>query len=176
MADHQTPNERAKLCSELRRDEEALVLPDLSGDTAWSLGQAVRDLYLQKREESPIGFGPGIAFAITLFDGTVLFQATAGPGVAPDNMEWLKRKTNTVKRFGTSSFLRGQTRLLKGRPLDDPLLGPDYAAHGGAFPLRVRGIAYPVGAIAVSGLQQEDDHMLATSAIRTHLAQRKSTP
>lgn len=68
-----------------------------------------------------------MALSITLFSGVTLYQTCVGRGVSADNMVWLKRKTNTVMRFGISSWLRGQQRLAKGRPADDPLLGPDFA-------------------------------------------------
>lgn len=69
----------------------------------------------------------GIAVTVTLFNGVILFASAIGDHVSADNFEWARRKTNTVKRFGTSSWMRGRSRVLKGKPADDPLLGPDYA-------------------------------------------------
>lgn len=69
----------------------------------------------------------GIAISITLFSGVTLYASMIGDNVTADNFEWARRKTNTVKRFGASSFCRGQSRLAKGKPADDPLLGADYA-------------------------------------------------
>jgi uncharacterized protein (UPF0303 family) len=44
-----------------------------------------------------------------------------------------------------------------------------FAAHGGAFPLLVRGVG-PVGTVVVSGLPQVDDHRMVVAALREHLA------
>jgi uncharacterized protein (UPF0303 family) len=40
----------------------------------------------------------------------------------------------------------------------------DYAAHGGGFPLWVRGVGC-VGSVIVSGMPQRDDHHVAVAAI-----------
>ncbi len=44
----------------------------------------------------------------------------------------------------------------------------EYAAHGGAFPVRVEGVGI-VGVVTVSGLAQGDDHALVTEALRSFL-------
>jgi len=46
-----------------------------------------------------------------------------------------------------------------------------YAAHGGSFPLRARGVgAGTVGTVTVSGLPQEDDHALIVEALERFIA------
>ena len=45
----------------------------------------------------------------------------------------------------------------------------EYAAHGGAFPVIVRGVGV-VGTVTVSGLPQEEDHRLVVSVLRAFLA------
>lgn len=42
----------------------------------------------------------------------------------------------------------------------------EYAIHGGAVPVRVRGLEGVVGVVAVSGLRQEEDHMVVVRGIR----------
>ena len=46
---------------------------------------------------------------------------------------------------------------------------PEYAPHGGGFPLRVRGTGV-VGVVLVSGLPQQDDHALIVEALEAFLA------
>lgn len=52
-----------------------------------------------------------------------------------------------------------------------------YAAHGGAFPIRLRGMDFtsPVGVIVVSGLPQEDDHQLVVDACRRVLGSQETS-
>lgn len=139
-----------------------------SPEIAFEIGSRIRNYFTGDE------LGGGIAITITLFSGVTLFACSIGKGVTPDNFEWAKRKTNTVKRFGISSWLRGQTRTSQGKPADDPLLGSDFAAHGGAFPINIKGVSTgPIGAIAVSGLTQALDHTLIIHAVGTVISDGK---
>ena len=46
-----------------------------------------------------------------------------------------------------------------------------YAAHGGAFPILLRGTGC-IGTVAVSGLPQLEDHRLVVEALEAVLASR----
>lgn len=146
----------------IEHQEDQLTLPNLDNDVAFELGSLIRTHFLSN-------FDPlkeGIVISIQLFSGQTLFACAAGNPrkLGPDNWDWVKRKANTVKRFGLSSFLVGRQRLIKGKELDG--LGPDYAAHGGGFPIRITNMTVaPVGVIVVSGLKQEDDHQLIVTAL-----------
>ena len=69
-----------------------------------------------------------------------------------------------------SSLRVGEQFRVDGGSFDaDARLDPsEYAAHGGAFPLLVRGTGC-VGTVAVSGLPQLEDHRLIVAALRAHL-------
>lgn len=149
----------------IEQQEAALVLPQFTNDTAFDLGSLIRTHFRSRYPDFH-----GIVISISLFSGHTLFSCAVGNPLklGPDNWDWVRRKSNTVKRFGRSSYLIGRTRLLKGKDLDG--LGPDYAAHGGGFPIRIQGMtAAPVGVIVVSGLTQEDDHELIIGALKEFL-------
>jgi uncharacterized protein (UPF0303 family) len=60
---------------------------------------------------------------------------------------------------------RRQATLREGYGLEER----DYAAHGGCFPLILRGTGC-VGTIAVSGLPQREDHELIVAVLAGELA------
>jgi uncharacterized protein (UPF0303 family) len=101
-----------------------------------------------------------------------LFHA-ALEGTSADNDAWVERKVRVVRRFGHSSFLVGRQLHAEGRTMEDKFLldGREFAAHGGAFPIVVRGTG-PVGVVTVSGLPQAEDHRLVTEVLRQWLAWR----
>lgn len=154
------------LIQHLERQESNLILPELTNDTAFQIGSLIRSNFISKFDASK----DGIVISISLFSGHTLFACAVGNPrkVGPDNWDWVKRKANTVKRFGQSSYRVGRTRVYKNKELDG--LGPDYAAHGGGFPIWAKGMtAGPVGVIVVSGLAQEEDHNLVTGALEQWL-------
>jgi uncharacterized protein (UPF0303 family) len=99
-----------------------------------------------------------------------LFHA-ARPGTTADNDSWIERKVRVVERFGASSFLVGMRSRARGTTFNEQFDLPlqQFAAHGGSFPVRVRGVGV-VGAVTVSGLPQADDHALVVEAVRSFLA------
>ena len=155
MADDQA------LLSELLAQEERLQLDRFDHDDAFRLG-----MKLVERARSA---AMPLTIQVTRVH-QVLFQA-AMPGTVLDNDHWVRRKTATVYRFGHSSFYMGVSCRARGVTLAerygvDPA---DYAEHGGAFPVRVRGVGL-VGVVAVSGLPQEEDHRLVVETLERSIA------
>ncbi|WP_328293074.1 heme-degrading domain-containing protein [Kineococcus sp. NBC_00420] len=151
----------ADLLARLTADEEELLLDRFDEDDAWRLGS----LLVQR------GRAEGLPLALAIRrNGQRLFHA-ALPGSAADNDRWLQRKMNVVDAFGHSSFLVGTRWRLSGGDFDvDARLDPrEFAAHGGAFPLRVRGVGV-VGSVAASGLPQAEDHAFVVRVLAEFLA------
>lgn len=75
-----------------------------------------------------------------------------------------------VNRTGHSSFYTYTKVKNSGGDIDAlaALDAREYAAHGGSFPLLVRGQG-PVGTITVSGLPGPDDHALVVQALKQYL-------
>jgi uncharacterized protein (UPF0303 family) len=92
-------------------------------------------------------------------------------GTTADNDGWIERKVNVVNRFGASSYLIGRRLAASGTALDhalgvEPAL---FAAHGGAFPIRIADVGV-IGTVTVSGLPQSEDHAFVVEMIRAFLA------
>lgn len=146
----------------LEEQERRLVLGHFDNDDAWRLGSLLADMARER----------GAAVTITVRRGAQRLFHCALPGTSADNDAWLDRKCRVVERYAESSYLVGARFRAKGRTFEDSSrLDPDlYAAHGGAFPLTVRGTGV-VGAVAVSGLAQGDDHALVVEALERFLAE-----
>ncbi|KAH8801877.1 hypothetical protein DL96DRAFT_1538173 [Flagelloscypha sp. PMI_526] len=164
--------------------EDELKWPAFNEETAWNLGNKIRSLFLERKNEKvPAYESASVVISITLFNGHILFQTSVGPDCKPDNWNWIRRKTNTVQRFGRSSYLQGRSVTLQGqRPhleIDESVMQErfhilvpeaDYAIHGGAFPILLQGhVNQPIGVVAVSGLPQAHDHQLVVDSIRAVL-------
>lgn len=148
------------LLDELEEHERRLVFDAFDEQTAWELGSALRATALAR--ELPV------AIAIRC-NGRLLFHA-ACPGSSADNEGWLARKSAVVDRYGRSSLRVGEQFRVEGKTFDDASrLDPArFAAHGGAFPILLRGTGC-VGSVAVSGLPQREDHRMVVEAIETLL-------
>lgn len=144
----------------IARQEKALVFDGFDEARAFALGSAVRDIALAR--------GLGVVIDIRLWNRPLFFAATAG--INAGNHEWARRKINVVQRFLTSSY-----RLVLEMNRPDHIFEPrhglpaaDYVLAGGAFPINVNG-AGVIGAVAVSGLPQREDHKLVVEALCAHL-------
>ena len=78
-----------------------------------------------------------------------------------------------VDRYGQSSLRVGEQFRVNGKSFDaDSRLDTSaFAAHGGAFPVLVRGTGC-VGTIAVSGLPQREDHQLVVETLESFITSR----
>jgi len=142
-------------------EEQELVLDRLTNEDALALGLLLVDKARAR----------GLPIAIEVERaGQRLFHYAAA-GATPDNAAWIERKQRLVRRMHRSSYAVGLKLAATGKTLEDSLgaAASDYAAHGGCFPLVVRGVGF-VGTVAVSGLPQRDDHDLVVEALRELLA------
>ena len=151
----------ATLIAAVEEQERRLVFPSFTEAEAWALGCLLVNLATER--DLPV--------AVDIRRGQQQLFHAGLPGSSADNDTWIDRKVRVVYRFGASSYLVGRRLAAKGRTLDasqgvDPAL---YAAHGGAFPIRIPG-AGVIGVVTVSGLPQADDHALVVEAIETFLA------
>ncbi|VXB13170.1 heme-degrading domain-containing protein [Aeromicrobium sp. 9AM] len=149
-----------ELLDELAAQEARLVFDSFDEQTAWDLGVALREA----------GLAAALPIAISVRrNGQRLFHA-ALPGASADNDGWLARKSAVVDRYGQSSLRVGEQFRVRGGSFDEDsrLDVADFAAHGGAFPILVRGTGC-VGTVAVSGLPQLEDHQLVVDILEAYL-------
>jgi len=140
----------------IARQERELQLARLDAQTAWDLGSRLRAMAAERKL--------AVVIDVRRF-GQPLFYA-AMDGTTPDNVEWVRRKSNVVARFHHSSYVAGIKERMKNHSLIESqgLALADYATHGGSFPLAVSG-AGVIGSVTVSGLPQRADHELVVEAL-----------
>jgi uncharacterized protein (UPF0303 family) len=151
-----------KLIATVEDQERRLVFPVFTEADAFALGCLLVNLATDRQ----------LPVAVDIRRGRQQLFHAGLPGSTADNDTWIDRKVRVVYRYAASSYLVGRRLAAKGRELDasqgvDPAR---YAAHGGAFPVRVPG-AGVIGVVTVSGLPQADDHALVVEAIETFLAE-----
>ena len=150
------------LIARLQEQEQRLLFPRFDNADAWALGCLLVDL----------ATGRDLPVAVDIRRGTQQLFHAALPGSTADNDAWIERKVRVVYRYGASSYLVGRRLAAKGQELDAGMgVHPaEYAAHGGAFPVRVPHVGV-VGVVTVSGLPQADDHALVVEAVEAYLAE-----
>ena len=148
------------LLAGLLRQEERLQFTEFTNDTAFAVG--MRLVETARRE------GKGVTVDVCR-NGQQLFHCALA-GTSADNDAWIQRKNRVVNRFGHSSYYMGTYYRSKNSSIQESaLLDPtEYAPHGGAFPVIVRGVGV-VGTITVSGLPQQEDHALVVRVLAEHL-------
>jgi uncharacterized protein (UPF0303 family) len=153
-------DDQQALIASLEAQEEQLVFARFSNADAWRLGSAMAAAAIER------------ALPVTIDirrHGQQLFHV-ALPGTTAENDSWIDRKVNVVNRFSAASYLVGRRLEARGIALDEAIgVEPRlFAAHGGAFPIRIRDVGV-VGTVTVSGLPQADDHAFVTEMIGVFL-------
>jgi uncharacterized protein (UPF0303 family) len=153
-------DEQTTLIASLEAQEAQLVFTRFDNTDAWRLGSAMVSAATERTLPITIDIRR---------HGHQLFHA-ALPGTTAENDSWIDRKVNVVNRFGAASYLVGRRLAASGTELGEALgVEPRlFAAHGGAFPIRVVDVGV-VGTITVSGLPQADDHAFVTEMIEAFL-------
>lgn len=143
--------------------EQALELSRFSAADAWWLGCEMHRL--ASARNAPV--------AIEIVRGTTTLFSALLPGATADNQNWIRRKVATTVRFEQSSYaihlkLRAGDNLFARFGLDYQT----FAAAGGAVPIQISGTGM-IGAAAISGLPQVDDHELVVAALLALKAQQE---
>ncbi len=137
--------------------EQMLVFPSFDEEIAFALGSRLRERALQNKL--------AVTIEVSLWDRMLFFAAL--PGTNHANAGWMRRKINAVRHFHKPTY---RLFLETGDEVPLPRQGlsaTDFIFAGGAFPIRVNGLM--IGAVAVSGLPQRDDHNFVVAVLCEHL-------
>ncbi|KAF3389463.1 hypothetical protein F1880_003623 [Penicillium rolfsii] len=165
-----------------------------TAETAWTLGTALRTrlLSLPPSTRKPALISISLSTATSTGAPNILFQCATETGTTPDNENWVRRKRNTVLRWGMSSWAMrmkiasglGNGATASANEVEAAFVkkfalasssggavADEYAIHGGGYPIRVRGVEGVIGVVVVSGLKQEDDHAVVVETIKQVIEQ-----
>jgi uncharacterized protein (UPF0303 family) len=145
----------------LEKQENELQFSEFTSETALKIGLKLIEKAKKNNQK--------ISIDITR-NNHILFHYSF-EGTSPDNDQWIIRKNRTVNRFNKSSFHVGVMLKSIDKTLEEKfyISTVDYAAHGGAFPIIIKGVGV-VGTITVSGLAQEEDHEMVVTEIKEYLS------
>ena len=144
----------------IRRQEQALQFTSFDNDAALAIGNRI----VEQAKADKVA----VTIDITINRNPLFFHAMAG--TSPNNVDWIRRMSNLVNRTGHASFFVHTEAVNAGRDFDNlPMFdSKDYAAHGGSFPIVIKGTGQ-VGTITVSGLAGVDDHAMVVRALKWYL-------
>jgi uncharacterized protein (UPF0303 family) len=143
----------------IREQERLLDFERFGYDDAWALGSALART--GRDRDLPI------VVSIVFGEQRVFHSALSGSSAVND--DWVAWKFNVVRRHNLSSYGVGALYRSEGRSFDADSRygGQDFAAAGGAVPIRVAGSL--IGVVGVSGLAEADDHQMVVDALAAHL-------
>jgi uncharacterized protein (UPF0303 family) len=149
--------------SGLLKEEQQLVLPDLSLKSAIEIGEIAKSLGTQR----------SLPIAVEVRVGDWIVYHASLPGSTPENDWWIGRKARVVKLKKHSSMF--ERVLAEEQGIDwhkeNNLLDETHAIHGGGLPLITKEDGC-VGVLIISGLPQVDDHLLGVEVLTEFLARK----
>jgi len=149
--------------SGLLKEEQLLVLPDLSQKSAIEIGEIAKSLGTQR----------SLPIAVEVRVGDWIVYHASLPGSTPENDWWIGRKARVVKLKQHSTMF--ERVLAEEQRIDwhkeNNLLDKTHAIHGGGLPLITKDDGF-VGVLIISGLPQVDDHLLGVEVLTEFLARK----
>ena len=149
--------------SGLLKEEQLLVLPDLSQKSAIEIGEIAKSLGTQR----------SLPIAVEVRVGDWIVYHASLPGSTPENDWWIGRKARVVKLKQHSTMY--ERVLAEEQGIDwhkeNNVLDETHAIHGGGLPLITKEDGC-VGVLIISGLPQVDDHLLGVEVLTEFLARK----
>ena len=148
---------------ELLDQEQFFTFEHLSPANALEIGEVAKSLGMQKNLP--------IAVEVRLGDW-IIYHASL-PGSTSENQWWIDRKARVVMLKHHSTMYERVSAEERGVDWhhENNLLDETHAIHGGGLPLITKSEGF-VGALLISGLLQEEDHLLGVEVLTEFLARR----
>lgn len=139
-----------------KRHRSLLCLPQFDHLIAWQLGERLVHRALQHT----------VALAIDIQVNHHCIFSYVMAGATAENLDWVRRKRNTVDLLAISSYEAGLMLQQRGVTLQERYGLPacDYAVFGGGFPLRVTNAGI-VGSVTISGAPHLEDHNMVLAVL-----------
>jgi uncharacterized protein (UPF0303 family) len=137
-------------CIEIvQKQEEMLQFPRFNRKDVWELGNELASVVISRNLK--------LTVSIRHITGFVLFQY-APEGTNLNNESWMTRKFNVVREWEISSLHNKLLMAKKDQTFESKgVKAADFAASGGAFPVRIRDSEL-AGVVCSSGLPHLQDH------------------
>lgn len=144
----------------IKRQEDALQFTSFDNNAALTIGNKIVEMAKADKV--------AVTVDVSVNRNPLFFHAMVG--TSPNNADWIRRKSNLVNRTGHASFFMHTQAVERGQDFNNlPTFdSKDFAAHGGSFPIVVKGTGQ-IGTITVSGLAGVDDHAMVVRALKWYL-------
>jgi uncharacterized protein (UPF0303 family) len=148
-----------------QEQEEKYIFPHFYHSDAWKLGTYIAQIAIAQKH--------AVAISIEI-NGDEIYRFV-NDGATENNLFWIRKKRNVVKRFQMSSGALTAKLKERGRTFEESYGDvSDYAVTPGAFPIRVKNVGV-VGSIGVSGLDSDSDHALILKGMEYLLQEENKT-
>jgi uncharacterized protein (UPF0303 family) len=147
----------------LLQEEEFLKLPNLDNVDATEIGEIAKSIGLLRK----------LPIAVEVRIGDWIIYHAFLPGSTSENQWWIDRKARVVLLKHHSTMYERVSAEERGVDWhqENNLLDETHAIHGGGLPLITKSEGF-VGALLISGLPQEEDHLLGVEVLTEFLARR----
>ncbi len=148
---------------QLLHEELFFTFENLSPANALEIGEIAKSLGVLKNLP--------IAVEVRL-DDWIIYHASL-PGSSSENQWWIDRKARVVILKHHSTMYERVSAEERGVDWhqENNLLDETHAIHGGGLPLITKSEGF-VGALLISGLPQEEDHLLGVEVLTEFLARK----
>jgi uncharacterized protein (UPF0303 family) len=148
-----------------QEQEEKYIFPHFYHSDAMKLGNYIAQIAIERKH--------AVAISIEI-NGNEIYRYV-NDGATENNLFWIRKKRNVVKRFQMSSGALAAKLEERGRTFGESYGDvSDYAVTPGAFPIRMQG-AGVIGSIGVSGLDSDSDHALILQGLDYLLKEEDET-